>query len=242
MNTVLDLIGEFGLLNDAKGIWGEKFPPESERRWRELKDFYDLLMSKSGIGPRPVVVYHFNPLSARRRPGFARYASRGSSKIFMKSFAIQCQKAAPRPVTRRFTAKEVEEKVTARERLRVPLENEMIFRAGSEFHAAMGVNLSRGGVFLTSPVILPIHTKLNVYLSSPDVSHEALLEAEAEVAWTTSAEDASRDGMGLSFLGDMGEIIRHLDALVINSLVRRLSGVDANSLAPDFLLKEALEL
>ena len=121
MNTVLDLIGEFGLLNDAKGIWGEKFPPESERRWRELKDFYDLLMSKSGIGPRPV--------------------------------------------TRRFTAKEVEEKVTARERLRVPLENEMIFRAGSEFHAAMGVNLSRGGVFLTSPVILPIHTKLNVYLS-----------------------------------------------------------------------------
>ncbi len=43
-------------------------------------------------------------------------------------------------------------------------------------------------------------------------------------------------------LGDMGEIIRHLDALVINSLVRRLSGVDANSLAPDFLLKEALEL
>ncbi len=198
MNTVLDLIGEFGVLNDAKGIWGEKFPPESERRWRELKDFYDLLMSKSGVGPRPV--------------------------------------------TRRFTAKEVEEKVTARERLRVPLENELIFRAGSEFHAAMGVNLSRGGVFLTSPVILPIHTKLNVYLSSPDVSHEALLEAEAEVAWTTSAEDASRDGMGLSFRGDMGEIIRHLDALVINSLVRRLSGVDANSLAPDFLLKEALEL
>ena len=39
MNTVLDLIGEFGLLNDAKGIWGEKFPPESERRWRELKRF-----------------------------------------------------------------------------------------------------------------------------------------------------------------------------------------------------------
>ena len=83
MNTVLDLIGEFGLLNDAKGIWGEKFPPESERRWRELKDFYDLLMSKSGIGPRPV--------------------------------------------TRRFKPKEVEEKVTARERLRVPLENEMIW-------------------------------------------------------------------------------------------------------------------
>ena len=48
--------------------------------------------------------------------------------------------------------------------------------------------------------------------------------------------------MGLSFRGDMGEIIKHLDALVISSLVRRLSGVDANSLAPEFLRKEALEL
>ncbi len=200
MNTVLDLIGEFGVLNDAKGVWGAKFPPEAERRWQELKNFYDLLMSKSGVGPRPV--------------------------------------------TRRFTAHEVEEKVTARERLRVPLEHDLIFRADSEFHAAMGVNLSRGGVFLTSSVILPVHTKVNVYLSSPDVSHEALLEAEAEVAWTTSdtGEDTSREGMGLSFRGDMGTIIKHLDALVINSLVRRLSGLDANSLAPEFLMKEALEL
>lgn len=201
MKTVLDLIGEFGVLNDAKGIWGGKLPPEAERRWHELKSFYDLLMSKNGVGPRPV--------------------------------------------TRRFTAKEVEEKVTARERLRVPLQNEMIFRADSEFHAAMGVNLSRGGVFLSSSVILPVHTKLSVYLSSPDVSREALLEAEAEVAWSTEkrhAQDSLPGGMGLSFRGDMGELIRHLDALVIDSLVRRLSGVDANSLAPEFMLKEALDL
>ena len=189
------------MLNDAKGTWGVNFPPEAERRWQELKSFYDLLMLKSGVGPRPV--------------------------------------------TRRFTAREVEEKVTARERLRVPLEHELIFRTDSEFHAAMGVNLSRGGVFLTSTVILPIQTKLNVYLSSPDVSHEKMLEAKAEVAWTTSdprGEDGLREGMGLSFRGDMGEIIEHLDALVINSLVRRLSGVDANCLAPDFLQREALEL
>ncbi len=171
MNTVLDLIGEFGVLNDAKGIWGGKLPPTAERRWEELKGFYDLLMSKNGVGPRPV--------------------------------------------TRRFTAEEVEEKVTARERLRVPLERDMFFRADSEFHTAMGVNLSRGGIFVTSPVILPVHTKLSVYLSNPDASHEALLEAEAEVVWTTSetrGKDVSREGMGLSVRGDMGEIIKHLDA------------------------------
>lgn len=201
MNTVLDLLGEFGLLNDAKGVWGGRFPPESERRFQELKSFYDFLMSKSGIGPRPV--------------------------------------------TRRFTAQEVEEKVTARERLRVPLAHELIFRADPEFHSAMGVNLSRGGVFLTSPVVLPVRTKLSVYLTSPDVSREALLEAEAEVAWTTrdtGREGAAREGMGLSFRGDMGAMFKQLDALVINSLVRRLSGLDANSLAPDFLLREGLEL
>ena len=30
--------------------------------------------------------------------------------------------------------------------------------------------------------------------------------------------------------------------MVVNSLVRHLSGVDANSLAPEFLLKESVEL
>ena len=74
MKTVLDLIGEFAVLNDAKVTWGGRLPPDAEKRWEELKGFYDLLMSNSGV--------------------------------------------ATRPVTRRFSAKDVEEKVTARERLR----------------------------------------------------------------------------------------------------------------------------
>jgi hypothetical protein len=39
-----------------------------------------------------------------------------------------------------------------------------------------------------------------------------------------------------------GQLERHLDAMVIDSLVRHLSGVDANCLAPEFLLKERVEL
>ena len=201
MKTVLDLIGEFAVLNDAKVMWGGRLPDEAEQRWEELKDFYDLLMSKSGVGPRPV--------------------------------------------TRQFSAKDIEEKVTSRERLRVPFEMDMIFRADEEFHAAKGVNVSRGGLYLSSPLILPVSTTVTVYLASSDVTHESLLEAPGEVVW---ANDEGRDraslpqGMGISFTTQEGLLERHLDAMVINSLVRHLSGVDANCLAPEFLLKESVEL
>ncbi|HLE69117.1 MAG TPA: hypothetical protein VJH87_05510, partial [Vicinamibacteria bacterium] len=82
MKTILDLIGEFATLNDAKVKRGGRLEPEEERRFAELKNFYDLLMAHTG-------------LTVRR-------------------------------VTRRFSAEDVLAKVTARERLRVPLETEMI--------------------------------------------------------------------------------------------------------------------
>ena len=201
MKTVLDLIGEFAVLHDAKVMWGGKLPNEAEQRWEELRDFYDLLMSKSGVGPRPV--------------------------------------------TRQFTAKDIEEKVTSRERLRVPLEMDMIFRAGEEFHAAKGVNVSRGGLYLSSPLVLPVNSTVTVYLASSDITHESLLEAPGEVVWATEEgrdEASVPPGMGISFTTQEGLLERHLDAMVINSLVRHLSGVDANSLAPEFLLKERVEL
>ena len=201
MKTVLDLIGEFSVLHDAKVMWGGKLPDEAERRWEELKVFYDLLMSKSGVGPRPV--------------------------------------------SRQFSAKDIEAKVTSRERLRVPLEMDMIFRAGEEFHAAKGVNVSRGGLYLSSPLVLPVNSTVTVYLASSDVTQEALLEAPGEVVWANkegSPRDSLPTGMGISFATQEGLLERHLDAMVIASLVRHLSGVDANSLAPEFLLKERVEL
>ena len=201
MQTVLDLIGEFAVLNDAKVMWGGRLPDEAERRWEELKDFYDLLMSKSGIGPRPV--------------------------------------------SRQFSVKDIEATVTSRERLRVPLEMDMIFRMGDEFHAAQGVNVSRGGLCLTSPQILPVNSTVTVYLAIADVAHVSLLEASGEVVWATEegrGQDTVPAGMGISIATQEGGLERHLDAMVVNSLVRHLSGVDANCLAPDFLLKERIEL
>ena len=37
MKTVLNLIGEFGALHDAKVRSGGSLPPEDEKRWAELK-------------------------------------------------------------------------------------------------------------------------------------------------------------------------------------------------------------
>lgn len=201
MKTVLDLIGEFAVLNDAKVMWGGRLPPKAEKRWEQLKSFYDLLMSRNGL--------------------------------------------APRPVTRRFSAEDVERKVTARERLRVPLETEMIFRVGDEYHAAMGVNVSRGGLYLSAAAIPPVRTDVTVYIASVDVSQEALLEAQGEVVWILERGvegPPQPPGMGISFTRQRLATERHLDALVIESLVHHLSGVDANCLAPEFLLREAVEL
>ena len=49
MSTVLDLIREFGALNDAKLRRGGTLAESDEKRWGELKSFYDLLMSQTGL-------------------------------------------------------------------------------------------------------------------------------------------------------------------------------------------------
>lgn len=49
MKTVLDLIAEFGALNDAKMRTGGSLPPGDEERWAELKAFYQLSMSQEGL-------------------------------------------------------------------------------------------------------------------------------------------------------------------------------------------------
>jgi len=201
MKTILDLIAEFAVLNDAKVRRGGKLDPDGERRFSELKDFYDLLMAHTGL--------------------------------------------APRRVTRRFSAEDVLAKVTARERLRVPLETEIIFASMGEFHAGLAVNVSRGGLFLSARQILPVETPITVYLSSPDTIDHALIETPAKVAWVTERGISTSllpPGMGVSFVSKKGLVESYLDAMVVDSLVRHLSGVDATSLAPEFIGRELVEL
>jgi hypothetical protein len=201
MKTILDLIGEFAFLNDAKVQRGGMLPEEEEKRFQELKGFYDLLMSHTGI-------------STRR-------------------------------VTRRFSAEDVLAKVTARERLRVPLETEMVFEVDGELFAGLVVNLSRGGVFLSAGQILPVKSPVTIYLASPDAVDQALIETPGRVVWATERGIAGSmlpAGMGVNFVSKRGLVENYLDAMVVDSLVRHLSGVDANALAPEFIGRELVEL
>jgi uncharacterized protein (TIGR02266 family) len=49
MKTVLDLIAEFGALNDAMMRTGGNLPPADKKRWAELKAFYELSMQQEGL-------------------------------------------------------------------------------------------------------------------------------------------------------------------------------------------------
>ena len=52
MKTVLDLVQEFASLDDTKSRSHGMLPPPSERRWAEVKAFYDLVMAQSGLPER----------------------------------------------------------------------------------------------------------------------------------------------------------------------------------------------
>jgi hypothetical protein len=49
VNTVLDLLREYGALSDTKVRRGGTLAPPDEKRWVELNAFFDVLMSQSGL-------------------------------------------------------------------------------------------------------------------------------------------------------------------------------------------------
>jgi len=132
-----------------------------------------------------------------------------------------------------------------RERLRVPLETEIVFEIGSEFHPGYAVNLSRGGMFLFHNKVLSARSNLKNCLASPEAVDEILIDANGEVAWVTEqgiVEASLPLGMGVRFGRNMAYVQRHLEAMVVDCFVRHLSGLDAIGLAPELLIGEAIEL
>lgn len=201
MKTVLDLIGEFAAVNDAKVRQGGTLPAEQQHRWEELKSFYDLLMAQNGHSTRPV--------------------------------------------TRRFSTANIQKRVTSRERLRVPVELDMILRVGGVYQTVQVVNVSRSGVFIASDKPYPAGTRMSLYLANAYGEGERTFEAEGEVVWTSGyglADSELPRGMGVRFIGDRQGVRWQLDALVLETLEMRLSGVDADSLTLDFIDREKSDL
>ena len=53
MRTLLDVIQEWAALNDAKTLAGGTLPPPGEKRWEELKSFYEFVMAQEGLCEKP---------------------------------------------------------------------------------------------------------------------------------------------------------------------------------------------
>jgi len=202
MKTVLDLVGEFASINDEKTRCGGRLPPDWERRWAELKGFYDLLMAQDG--------------------------------------------KARRPLSRRFSTSDIRRRVRDRERLRVPANLDVVLRFEGEYYPGQVGNLSCGGAFLASQVILPVHSQVILYLANPYGRQAALLQTEGEVRWTCQGASVPDlpCGMGVRFRAEesVSHVHHQLDSIVVETLEDHLSGVDASAIAPHFLERESLVL
>jgi len=184
MATVLDLISEFGSLNDTKLRSGGSLPPEEEERWTELKTFYELFMSREGL-PLPLEMP-------------------------------------------RFSADDIRVCLRDRDRIRVPVETPMVFEHDGRFYTARVVNLSKSGVFVASETLLDTGSLLTLFLAGIGGRQEDLLETKAEVVWCTKRGVPEADlprGMGVRFVDFPKEAQEKLDAYVVETIAKRLSGL-----------------
>jgi hypothetical protein len=193
LKKVLDLLEEFGTLNDAKIESGGSLAPTEELRWRELKEFYDRLMT---ISP--------------------------------------AQKGLDR---RRFLAYDIRDQVKHRGRLRVRTDMDVFFKYQDAYLSSRVVNVSRGGVFMGSKILLTKGSRINLYWPNLGSDYEELFETEGEVAWATPGAPKSDlpRGMGVRFCEMKRAAQEQLDAFVVDSLEEQMSaaGISAPSLKKD---------
>ena len=181
MKNILDLLEEFGKLNDAKVDANGYLPPKSELRWRELRTLYDGIMSPVGSGNLPLPSFHIDQV--RRR-------------------------------------------LKHRGRLRVRADMEAFFRYKDMYLSSRLVNMSRGGLFLGSNVLLDRGIRITVYLPNLAESYGDLFETKTEVAWTNREQSqvGLPRGMGVSFRDIGGKAATQLDSYIVETISERISG------------------
>ncbi len=121
---------------------------------------------------------------------------------------------------------EVRRRLKHRGRLRVRTDMDAFFRHKDMYLSSRLVNVSRGGLFLGSDVILDRGVQITVYLPNLAESYGDLFENKAEVAWTNrlqSREGLPR-GMGMSFRDIGGKAAMQLDSYIVETISERISG------------------
>ncbi len=197
MRTLLDVIQEWAALNDAKTVAGGTLPPADEKRWEDLKSFYDFLLAQEGL----------------------------------------CDKPASR-----FSADDIRDTVTTRDRLRVNTDMEVVVDKNGTVDRAQVENLSCGGVLLLCNAPFEKGNGLTVHLAN--VTRGAgVLPVESEIVWLAdqgSSDMTFRYKMGARFL-DLGHTERNsLDNFVVDSLENKLLSLSRDALDPEFLRREQI--
>lgn len=180
MKTVFERLEEFAELNEAKIELAGNLPADLEARWRELKAYYDRLMTKPPT-------------------------ERG-------------------PMARRLVIDEIRRRLRRRDRLRVRAVTDFFFHYQNTYLSARLVNLSKGGLFFSSHILLAKGSPVALYLPNLGPGYEALFETRGEVVWSSKGDGHSGlpRGMGVRFLDVEPEAAAQLDAFVVEALERRL--------------------
>ncbi len=126
--------------------------------------------------------------------------------------------------TPRFVVDDVRERLSHRGRLRVPTSMDVFFRYKDTYFSSRLVNLSRGGLFMSSNILLTTGSHLTVYLPNLGDSYEDLFETRGEVAWANkggSPESMAR-GMGICFREMRQSAEEQLDTFLVNAIHQQL--------------------
>jgi hypothetical protein len=132
---------------------------------------------------------------------------------------------AGNPTTNYFAEDDIRERLKHRKRLRVKTDMEAFFRYRDTYLSSRLVNVSRGGLFLSSNVLLSKGSYVTLYLPNLGSDYGELFETKGEVAWTTPGipEAGIPRGMGIRFKEVTKRTVEQLDSYIIESLQKRLN-------------------
>ncbi len=100
---------------------------------------------------------------------------------------------------------------------RVPVRLEVNFQSIDSFLSEYAMNISRGGLFVSTRKPLDVGTKLTLQFTIPDAA--VPIKINGEVAWVTTYDKASQliPGMGIKFRelsdGDRKKLEEFIDSL-----------------------------
>lgn len=100
-----------------------------------------------------------------------------------------------------------------RKAARIRLAVEVEITSGSNFYAARTRDISTGGLFIETPVALPVCAPIEIELSLTGNRHSI----RAEVAWILGGSDGATEGVGVRFL----ELVPRTRAAIEHFMARR---------------------